>query len=225
VSYKIINPTTNPDRIGIGGMIIPGTPDQSVEFPTGGGTVALTSQIPPTPPPTIYQTDPTIPYDWVNNTTTYRTVSGSIVTGLEPNYLYRLTYIAEFGASGFATYIHNFGFRILTAGGNLSPSGNSSDLWLSAMGGVVNYEDSTDQNILYPANYQLLQEYGWRRFESTSVGDQGRMRVEVLYKTGTTADQCSVRLDAALGTAEANASLEVFPYELAVILEPIKSLA
>jgi hypothetical protein len=45
LSYKIINPTTNPDRIGRGGMIIPGTPDGVIEFPTGGGTVALTSQL------------------------------------------------------------------------------------------------------------------------------------------------------------------------------------
>lgn len=223
MSYKIVQPSTNSDRVTRFG-VSSGASDNVITFPNESGEIAVTSDIPvvTTPPPTIYQFDPDTS-NLVSTSTVYQTIPGTTVTGLEANYLYRLTLIGEITSpDGDTTYSNNFKIKATTAAGNQSPSWlDVANLWLAYDGGVqVNITGFSTK--LFPPMYSIW-DTGWNLRESESNGTGAKANIRLLYKTGTDADSRSVKFQFALSTTATGAtSVTWVGGWTTLVLEPIR---
>lgn len=225
MSYKIVQPSTNSDRVTRFG-VTSGTADNVITFPNESGEIAVTTDIPAVtiPPPTIYQTDENLD-DVICTSTTYQHIPGTVVTGLESNYLYEVKLFGEISQYNSA-YVHNFKMRIRTSGGSKSTlTGNSSNLWLAFSGGMQANIGTGFIKRLYPVDYNIYQDAGWNIRESETNGLSGKVNLHLLYATGTTSDSRSFRFEIAISdTPSEGEEVSWIDSETTIIAIPIKSL-
>lgn len=176
-------------------------------------------------PPVIYQTDPNLSTRRIL-TSSYETLTSTVVTGLEANYLYRLTLHLEFSGytgGGLGGVDNNFKIRARTAAGGNPANNNTDNLWLAVSGGATVFAGSYN-TYYFPATYQVLQSTGWSILDLASNGNGTRLHLGILYLTGSTADSRSVKFEMGKNDPDPGGYFDVYDMETTILLEPIRSM-